>query len=259
MRGAWVIAEKDLRNIFLSPLFYIIAGVCTLTWSLLFYFSVDEFLYQSLMRMQQFGPDQSEGGLNLHFTVFAKHISLVNLLLIFAVAAVSMRLFTEEKRQRTFDLLLTAPVTATEIAMGKLIAGVGMAWALLLVSLLYPLSLAIFGQLDWGLLFSSYLGLMLLTASYASISMFTSSLTQSAVVAVVVGLIFNVMLWFVGAFSGAAETPQQRAIVDHLNVGTHFVNFIKGNVSVSGLVFFLSVICLFTFLTQRVVESSRWR
>jgi ABC-2 type transport system permease protein len=259
MRGAWVIAEKDLRNLFMSPLFYVVAGVCTLTWSLLFYFSVDEFLYQSFMRMQNMGPERGEGGFNLHFTVFAKHISLVNLLAIFAIASVSMRLFTEEKRQRTFDLLLTAPVTATEIAIGKLIAGVATAWALIGVSLLYPLSLAFFGSLDWGPLLSSYIGLLLLTASYAAISMFTSSLTQNVVVSVLLSLSFNVMLWFVGAFAGAAETPAQKAVFEHLNVGTHFVNFIKGNVSLSGTVFFLSVVCLFTFLTQRVVESARWR
>jgi ABC-2 type transport system permease protein len=256
MKGAFVIAGKDLRNLFLSPLFWVLAGLCATAWSFLFIYSVWEFAQQANMATMQLG---SEGGPNLHFSVFARHISLVNLVLIFAISAMSMRLFTEEKRNRTFDLLLTAPVTATEIVIGKLIAGVVSAWALVAISFLYPLSLGLFGKLDWGPLFSSYIGLLLLAGSYAAIGMFASSLTQSTVVSVLLALILNVMLWFVGAAAESSDNPVSKQIFEHLNVGSHFVNFIKGNISVSGLVFFLSVIFLNAFLTQRVVESNRWR
>lgn len=255
MRGALVIAGKDLRGLFMSPLFYILTAICTVVWSFLFVFAVSEFARASMMQMMQ---GQTEG-MSLHFMVFARHISGVNLVMIFAVAALTMRLFTDEKRNRTYDLLLTAPVTATEIALGKLIAGVLTAWALLLVSALYPLSLLPFGELQWGLLASSYIGLMLLVACYVAIGMFSSSLTQSAVLAVIMALVFNVMLWFLGAAADASDDPTQRQIFEHLNVGTHFVNFIKGNFSVAGVVFFASVVTLFAFLTQRVIESARWR
>lgn len=257
MRGALVIAGKDLRNMFASPLFYVLAGLCSLAWTFLFLLSLQEFSVQSMMQMMQ-TRGQGEG-MNLHFVVFARHISLVNLVMIFAVAAISMRLFTEEKRNRTFDLLLTAPVTATEIMMGKLIAGVVTAWALLAISFLYPLSLAPFASLDWGPLLTSYLGLMLLAASYVAIGMFASSLTQSVVVSVLMALIFNVMLWFMGAAGEASQDSTMQAVFEHLNVGTHFVNFIKGSISIASLTFFASVIFLAAFLTQRVVESSRWR
>jgi ABC-2 type transport system permease protein len=252
MRGAWIIAGKDLRNIFLSPLFYVIAGICCLAWTILFIVAVAGFLQPQMMMM-------SGEGMNLHFTVFAKHISLVNLVMIFAVAAISMRLFPEEKRQRTFDLLLTSPVTATDITVGKLIAGTLTAWALVAVSFLYPLSLAIWGQLDWGPLACSYIGLMLLVAVYVAIDMFTSSLTESTVLAVIMALIANVLLWFFGAAAESADGPVQKAIFDHLNVSTHYVNFLKGNFSISGVVYFASVVFFFSFLTQRVVESTRWR
>lgn len=256
MKGAFVIAGKDLRGLFMSPLFYVVAGICTLAWTFLFLFSVREFAFQSTMQMMQ---AQGESGLNLHYTVFARHVSLVNLVMIFAVAALTMRLFTEEKRNRTYDLLLTAPVTATEIVLGKLIAGILTAWALLAVSLLYPLSLSFFASIDWGPLASAYLGLALLTAGYVAIGMFASSITQSAVLAVLMALVFNVMLWFLGAAAEATDDAVTRQIFEHLNVGSHFINFIKGSVSIAGMVFFLSVIALFSFLTQRVVESSRWR
>lgn len=258
MRGTFVIAGKDLRNLFFSPLFWVLAGICTIVWSLMFYATVAEFMAQSMSSMaQQGGP--AEGMVNLHFTVMARHISLVNLVMIFAIAGLSMRLFTEENRNRTMDLLLTSPVTATEIALGKLIAGTLTAWALIAISALYPISLAFFGKLDWGPLVASYLGLLLLVATYVAVGMFASSLTQSTVLSAIMGLIFNVMLWFIGAAADVTDAPIQKAVFDHLNVGTHFINFIKGTISIAGVVFFASVIGLFTFLTQRVVESARWR
>ncbi|MES2965526.1 MAG: ABC transporter permease subunit [Bdellovibrionota bacterium] len=257
MRGAFVIAGRDLRGLFVSPLFYILTGICAIVWSFQFYFLVNQFVSQSMMQMMQQG--QNGEGLNLHFTVMFRHISTVNLMMIFAVAALTMRLFTEEKRQRTFDLLLTSPVTASHIVIGKLIAGTLTAWALIAVSLLYPISMAFFGKLEWGPLIASYIGLMLMAALYVSVGMFASSLTENNVLAVVMGLIFNVMIWFLGVMGEVAESATQRAISDHINISTHFMSFLKGQPSLAAIVFFLSVIGLFTFLTQRVVESARWR
>jgi ABC-2 type transport system permease protein len=255
MRGALVIAGKDLRGMFGSPLFYILAGICTLAWSVIFFFTVGEFMSQTLFSRMQGG----ESGLNLHYNVVLNHLRLVNLVMILASAALTMRLFAEEKRNRTFDLLLTSPVTATEITIGKLIAGVLTGWALVGLSLLYPLSLALFGGLDWGPLASSYIGMLLIVASYISIGMFCSSLTQSGVLAVLMALIFNIMLWFMGAAADSAENPITKKIFEHMSVGLHYENFLKGGVSISGFAFFLSLIFLFAFLTQRVVESARWR
>lgn len=261
MRGALVIAGKDLRNIFMSPLFYVVAAVCSVVWWFLFIVRVNEFLQHSAMIAYQsaMGGGGGEQGLPLHFYVVLSHLYAVNLVMIFAVSAITMRLFTEEKRNRTYDLLLTAPVTATEITVGKLIAGTLTAWALLGIALIYPLSLGFFANLDWGPLISSFLGIMLLTAGYVSIGMFASSLTQSLVVAVIVAPILNIMIWFVGAMAEGSNHPATRQVFEHLNVATHLGNFMKGSVGISSTVFLLSIIFLFSFLTQRVVESSRWR
>lgn len=260
MRGAFVIAGKDLRNIFFSPLFYVLTFLCAFLWSLRFGFVLSDFLRAS--RMSQgasvFGGPQAEGP-NLHFSVVAGHVSMVNLLLIFVVAALTMRLFAEERRNRTFDLLLTSPVTSTEIMLGKLIAGVLTTWALIGVSFLYPATLAFFGRIDWALLFASYIGLFLIGALYTAVGIFASSLTQSTVVAVLMGLMFNIVLWFVGAAADIATTPTSRAVFEHVNVGTHLMNLIRGNVTIAAFVFLGSLAGLFAFLTQRVIESMRWR
>ena len=255
MREILVIAGKDLRNLFMSPLFYVVAGLCTVVWTLVYFLGLQEFANASQLNAVQGGAETA----SIHFVVFARHISLVNLVMIFSVSAMSVRMFTEEKKNQTMALLLTSPVSATQITLGKFLAGLIGAWALVAVSFFYPASIRVFTSFDWAPLIASYIGLMLIVGCYVAIGMFASSLTESTVLAVIMSLIFNVMLWFIGALSEASQDPILSKAFEHLNVGSHFMGFIKGSVSLAGIVFFLSVMALMTFLTQRVVESNRWR
>ncbi len=255
MKKILVIAGKDLRNLFASPLFYIIAGLCAVVWTGVYFLGIQEFAHASKMSAAQGGAETA----SLHFVVFRTHGSLVNLFLIFAISSMSMRMFTEEKKNQTMALLLTSPVSATQITLGKLLAGLVAAWALVAISFLYPASLRVFTEIQWGPLLVAYMGLMLITGCYVAIGMFASSLTESTVLAVVMALIFNIMLWFIGALAQSTDNPTATKIFGHLNVGTHFVGFLNGAISIASITFFVSVIVLMTFLTQRVVESNRWR
>jgi ABC-2 type transport system permease protein len=259
MKGMVVIAGKDLKTYFMSPLFYVIAGICTIVWSFVFGTAVDQFMGASVSQMMQSMQGEAAAGINLHRTVIAYHASMVNLLMIMATGAFSMRLLSEEKKQRTFDLLLTSPVTATDIALGKWIAGTLAAWGLLAVSLLYPVSLTIFGKLEWGPLATTYIGLMLLSGVYVSLGLFASSLTESSVLAVVMAILFDFMLFFISAPAQSADGPIEKAIFEHLSIGNHLSTFVSGSIGLSAVVFFVSLIFLFTLLTQRVIESARWR
>jgi ABC-2 type transport system permease protein len=250
------LARKDIRSLFMSPLFYIIAGLCTLLWSILYILALRDFAERSQFAMIQ---SRGEGGPNLHYEIFAKHISLVNFIMIMAAAALTMRLFSEEKRQRTFDLLLTSPITATQITLGKFFGGLTAVWALVALSFLYPLSLALFAKLEWGLLLSSYLGLLLVTACYVAVGLLASALTESSVLAVIFALLGNIMLWFMGSFLADGEGKFWQGVHEQLDLGNHFKNFVIGALHIDGLVFFLTLISLFIFVTQRVVESNRWR
>ena len=257
MSGAFIIAGKDLRGLFLSPIFYVVAGISSLAWSAIFYLKLNQFVSDSMTQMVQSGGQSS--GLNLHNGVIAVHFSTTNLVLMFTVGALTMRLFTEEKRQRTYDLLMTAPVTAAEIVLGKFMAGILTVWALIGVSTLYPLTLIAFAHLEIGPLLSSIAGLMLLSASYVAIGVFASIVTESTVLAVVLSFVFNLLLWFMGIFSEVSDDPTLRGAFDQINVGTHFTNFLLGRPSLAGFVFFASVVAFFFFITERVVESTRWR
>lgn len=257
MKGTVTIAWRDFRALVSTPLFYVIAGLCSTIW--LFWFP--NFLKNFAMQSQHMMQFDKSGG-NLHYQVFGFHISTVNLLMLFAVPAISMKFFTEDKKLGTFDLLLTAPVTSTQIVIGKFLAGTLAAWILVFLSALYPISIWLTGlaEIQWGPLMSAYLGMMLLVSSYIAIGMFASSLTNSILLAVILGFIFNLMFWFIGSGAEMAENPNMVAIYEYLSVGEHFFKgFVKGTIKLTSIMFFLSVIFLNCFLTQRVVESARWR
>lgn len=259
MRGAIVIAKRDLKTYFMSPLFYVIAGVCAVVWSFVFGIALDQFMGASVAVMMKSMQGEQGIGPNLHKTVIAYHGSVVNLFMVMACSALSMRLLAEEKRQRTFDLLLTSPVTATDIAVGKWIAGTLAAWGVLAVSAVYPISLLIFGKIEWGPLLTMYLGLMFLTGIYTSVGLFASSLTESSILAVIMAILFNFMLFFIGAPAATAEGAIEKAFFEQLNLGAHLGTFAEGTIGLSAVVFCVSVIFLFTLLAQRVIESARWR
>jgi ABC-2 type transport system permease protein len=255
MRAILTLAGRDLKNLLRSPMFYVIAGLCTLLWSYSFMRNLLDFADQSRMYMQ---PGM-EAGMNIQRSVFLQHISQINLLFIFVVPALTMRLIAEEKKTRTYDLLLTAPISATQIAVAKFLAGWGAIGVLTGISFLYPLGTRLVADYAMGPLLSAYLGVTLVAASYVAVGIFASSLTESIVLSVVMALIFNVMLWFISQGAAGIGNPIISGVMDYLSMGQHFLNFILGVIKLKSLTFFASVIGLFIFLTQRVVESSRWR
>jgi ABC-2 type transport system permease protein len=255
MRGILTLAGKDLKNLLTNPLFFVIAGLCTMLWSFSYMRALLEFAEHSRGFMQ---PGM-EAGMNIQRGVFLPHISQINLLFIFFVPAFTMRLLAEEKKTRTFDLLLTSPLTATQIVIGKFLAGFGSVLVLIMISFLYPLMTRAVAEFPFGPLLTAYLGAILVSAAYVAVGLFASSLTESVMLSVVMGLIFNVMLWFISQGSGGSSNPIVAGVMDYISFGQHFLGFILGVVKLKSLIYFSTLIGIFVFLTQRVVESSRWR
>jgi ABC-2 type transport system permease protein len=257
MNGAWVIAEREFKSLLKGPTFFLIAGVSTCIWSFYFLRNLFDFANRSLAAAVQMGGQG--GGQPIHYGVFIQHISLVNLVLLFVIPCLTMRMLSEEKKMRTYDLLLTAPITATDISFGKFLAGFALAGLLVLISAIYPLATGLYTSIEYSPLFLSYLGLLLMTATYVAIGLFASSMTESPLLAVVLGVIFNLVLWFLGAGADMTDSPTITAVMEHLAIGKHLFEFLKGSLRMSSFIFFASCIFVFCFLTQRVVESSRWR
>lgn len=258
MRNILTIAGKDFRGYFSGPAFYVIGGLFTTFLSFTYFMLLRNFAQRSfqMMQMQMRGMGD---GMNLHNEVIVGHISNVNLVLLILIPFITVRLFAEEKKMRTLDLLLTSPVTATEIVVGKFLAAFGAVWMLILVSLVYPISTAFFAPMQWGSMFSAYAGLLLIGAMYVAVGVFSSSLTESVILAGFIAIILSLCLWFVSWGSVVVEDPNWTTILNHISVSNHFGQFVRGSIQLVGLTFCLSVIAIYCFLTQRVVESARWR
>lgn len=257
MRTIYVIFKKELSGFFLSPLFYFIAFVMTALLSVMFSISLDKFAYLSANAMMQFGVSPQQQ--NIHYAVFLPHLSMLNLLLIFLIPALSMRLLAEEKKMRTFDLLLTSPITSSAIVLGKYLASLVMIIALIGVSMIYPLVARQMAVFSWAPTLIAAFGIFLVAAVYAAMDLFASSLTENALIAFVLSIVFNLSLWFIGALNESFDSPLAKTFLEHISLNTHLTGLIEGTIRTNGLVFLCSLVFLFCFLTERVIESSRWR
>jgi gliding motility-associated transport system permease protein len=258
MSGTTTIFKKEMKGIFLSPSFYIIAFLVSvvLSWSYPIQLNLFSQLLQNYV-FQQNLPNQNQ--LNIHYGLFLRHLSYLNLLLIFVVPALTMRLLSEEKKLRTFDLLLTSPVTSANIVLGKYFAALSAVGGIVLLALAYPVATATMTKLNWGPLLIAFLGIFLVGGAYAAMDLFCSSLTENALVAYVTSVVFNVSIWFVGIGVEMTDSQTIRQVIEHVSINTHLSSLVEGTIRTSALVFLISVIALFCFLAERVVESSRWR
>lgn len=257
MKGTIIIYKKELASFFISPLFYFIAFMVTFLLSIMFTITLDKFSFLAANPMMQMGASTQQ--LNIHYAVFLPHLSMVNLMLIFLVPALSMRLLAEEKKMRTFDLLLTSPITSTAIILGKFLATLTTLSAVIALSMVYPLVTRQIAEFPWAPTLIAAFGIFLVSAVYASMDLFASSLTDNALVAFIVSVVFNLAIWFFGALNESVDNPSAKKFFEHISLTNHLNSLIEGTFRTNGLVFFLSLIFLFCFLAERVVESSRWR
>ncbi len=248
-----LIFKKELKSYLTSPIYFLLAFVFTAFLSLRFLPIVFQFAQLSSM------PAQMGGGANIHQNVFMVHLNLVYLILLFLTPLITMKLIAEEKKEKTIDLLLTSPVSSWSITMGKFFAAWFVVSLLLVLALLYPLCLALVADYDFGPLVGSYLGMFLMLGLNTSIGLFASSLTSSSLMAAFIGLLMTLGVMLSGSLSGSINHPFWSKLVEQLSLVLHVQDFFNGVLESSAFVFMFTTLFLFCFLTERVIESSRWR
>lgn len=249
MSKALVIAKRDFVSLVTSPMYWSILGFCSLIWSGSFIRIMYAFIQQQAM----------QGGNNLHMTVILSHISWVNVILLFCIPILTMRLFAEEKAQHTFDLLLTSPVNSTQITIAKVLSGYLIVVLMIAISFLYPISIMFMADVEIWPLLVGYLGLSLMSLVYVCVGAFSSSLTSSVLLSAVIAIVLNLGIFIVSGLGESFSGTGFSKVLLHLDLNSHFWQFMKGVISIKSLVLLLSVSLFFIFLTQRVVESTRWR
>jgi len=189
--------------------------------------------------------------------------SLAPWVFLFLVPAISMRMFAEEKRSGTLELLFTCPVREIEIVAAKFAA----AWTLVILSLIPTLIFYVSvyllgsppGNLDVGGTWGSYIGLVFLGGIYASIGVFSSSLTENQIVAFILAVLFSFIFYLgFGFIASIASSGEWISIIEKFGIDYHYQSVSRGVIDSRDLVYFLSVIALFIFLTKASLQSRKW-
>jgi ABC-2 type transport system permease protein len=257
MGSAWIIAKREIKSLFVSPAAYIVLGIFALLSGIQFLLSLERFdqtLQQAKIQAQLMKNPEALSYLNLNGMLISNVIAFGYFLVLFTVPAITMRLLCEERNQGTHELLLTSPISTWDIVMGKFIAGVTFFLTMVATHALFLIVMFAYGNPEPGPVFAGYLGLILGGISFITIGLFASSLTKNQIisffVSLFVSLIFMMVGWAAGSTSGhLAEFLQQAAIT------AHFENFNKGLITVSSIVYFLTIWVFFLSATRVAVQS----
>jgi ABC-2 type transport system permease protein len=258
MRNILTIMKREFKAYFVSPIAYVILASILFILGLFFYGMVEAYSRYSL---QLAGNPMYAGQINLHDFVVRGFYSTFGFIMLFVAPIVSMRVLAEEKRQGTAEMLLTSPVTTAQLVVGKYLGALSFGLFLIFVTLQYPLFLVLMGaRPEMPALFAAYLGAVLLIGALLAVGLFSSSLTSSQIVAAVVAFVLSLFLWVIG-FLGeiVGQGSDYSDLLKALSINEHFEEFLKGVVDTGSVVFFVTFIVFMLFMTQRVVDSSRWR
>lgn len=254
MRNVWTIARRELYSYFVSPVAWVLLTIFAFLSGLFSYIIAASFVRFSLE-----GQMSGQGGpMNLNEQVIAPLFSNIAVVGLFLIPLISMRLFAEEKRQGTIELLVTSPVHDVEIVLGKWLSAVIMYASLLLVLLLDFSFLFIYGSPDWKPVATGLLGILLQGACLLALGTFISTTTRNQIVAGAVGFALALVLWILNWTTsfGNSDTVQ---VLNYLSIVSHMDSFSRGVIDTKDLVYYLSMIFLGLFLTTRSLESLRWR
>ena len=179
------------------------------------------------------------------------------LFLAFFAPAITMGLFAEEKRMGTLELLMTMPLRDVEIVLGKFLAAVSLLAVVFLMTLSYPITLSLLGDLDWGAVASGYIGLLLLGGTYSAIGLMASSWTRDQVVSILVAFSICFFLYLIDQLVGQPTGAMARTI-EYVSTNSHFNNLARGVVDFRDVFYYLSVTAVALLITQVSVASRRW-
>ena len=242
MRNSWVIAKREFRSYFDSPIAYVAITVFLVITGVLFFFS------------KEAGKtffDANEATLRPLF-------AWVPLIFVFYLPAISMRLWSEERRSGTIELLMTLPIRDGEIIFGKYLAALGFLFVTLALTFVYPIVLAIVGDPDWGPIVGGYLGLFLVGAVYLAVGLMTSAWTHNQIISFVLALLICGFFFFVDRLVGSVwETT--REIFAYVSFHEHFRNISRGVIDTRDLVFYISLIVASMLIASHSLQSRRWK
>lgn len=257
MNGVKAIIKKELRCYFYSPLAYVIVGVFLLIMGIIFAKFIQ--LYAQYLWQQRAGQGQ-----DITLDKLASYLyQNMAFILCFITPFLTMRLFAEERKQQTLELLQTAPIKGWELVVGKYLSSFLLMTFMVSITFIYVFFMILWGNPEVPLIALTYLGLLLALGCYLAIGTLISSLTSSQAIAAVWTFIALLFLWLLQSISqgitartGFIEWGPTLAYISPLQ---HFTNFTEGLLHLKDVIYFLTFTSVLLFITHKVVESNRWR
>lgn len=232
----WPICKKEMKTYFVSPIAYILIAV---------FLGISGYFFAII---------------SCYWKIASLEAPLWNMgvILLFISPLLTMRLLAEEKRQQTMELLLTSPIKVYQLVLGKYCGALLLYLIAITLTFPFPLFLKLYGNPEMGPILSGYLGLFIMSASFVSIGLFASSLSENQIVAAILSFAMLLFLWII---RWAEETVGGiwREVLENLSFFNHYENLQKGVIDSVDIFFYLAIIFTFLFLTVRVIESRRWR
>jgi len=254
MRNIWIIFAKELRSYFVSPVAYLLLTMFAVIFGFFFWNALGFFVFEGMasqMRGQAFP-------MNVNEQIIRPLLSNASVIGLFFIPMITMRLFAEEKRSGTIELLTASPVRDLEVIIGKWLAALVLYVCMLFFTALNFAFLFRYGNPDWKPLLIGYLGLLLQAGCLLAIGTFISTLTRNQIIAGAATFGVCLMLWVFEWVSGY-ETATWAKVLSYMSVTVHFESFARGVLELKDAVYYATLILLGLFFTARSMESLRWR
>lgn len=256
MRNILAIGRREFSAYMTAPIGWVILCAFVLLFS--FFFVASLLMYDQASADAVFNPYMADQ-INVNDMIVAPLFGNMQVILLLAAPAIAMRLIAEDRRSRAIDLLLTSPVRSSEIVLGKFLGAIGFATVLASTTFLYGGILLLLGEPDPGIMFSNFLGFILLFGTLLAAGLFASSLTENQVVALMVAFALGLLFYILGWLGQAMDEGALKSTVEYLSMLSHFEQLSRGVLRLQDIVYFLTFIGFFLFATTQRVEALRWR
>ncbi len=255
MKNIWAICKKEIKTYFTSPIAYVAITVFLVLIGFFFYSLIWWFNSQSLQMAQNPSYYQQ---LNINQMVYSPLFHNMSIILLLMVPLLTMRLFSEEKRRQTDELLFTSPISVNQIILGKYFASLFVLLVMLFLTGILSIFVFAYGNPELVPVLNGYLGLFLAGAAFISAGIFFSSLTENQIVSAILTFGTLLLFWILNWASYSAGGIW-KSVLNYLSFFQHFDDMTRGILDTTDLVYYLSFIFLGLFLTHSVIQSRRWR
>ena len=259
MKKTIAIFEKELKSFFYSPMAYVVIAVFTALTGVFFYLYLSNFVetaFRAEIMAQQYR--QMPQKMNVNLMLIRPYFWNIALIALFTLPAITMRLFSEEKKQGTIELLYTAPISSLQIVLGKFFAGLTFFAVLLIPTILFQSLLFVYGEPELLPVISGYIGLLFLGSAFIAMGLFISTTTENQIIAAIGGFALSLFLWIVG-WGASYAGPTLAPFLEYISIINHFEDFAQGVIDSSHVAYYVLFSFVGIYMSLKSIESIKWR